>query len=97
MKYKYLIPKYIDGHFATIDFDNLFVVQFFEADPIELFFETKTQDYNYEKYQKTFIKKSLISLKKLTILSIYLRIIDFLKKVIMYIIDGEFMKNFVII
>ena len=50
MKYKYLIPKYINGHFATVEFNNLFIDQFFKADPVELFFEIKTQDYNYEKY-----------------------------------------------
>ena len=64
MKYKYLIPKYIDGHFATIDFDNLFVVQFFKADPIELFFETKTQDYNYEKYVENLYKKIIDKFEK---------------------------------
>ena len=50
MKYKYLIPKYINGHFATIDFNKFFVDQFFKEDPVELFFEIKTQDYNYERY-----------------------------------------------
>lgn len=32
MKYKYLIPRYINAHFATIDFNKFFVDQFFKGD-----------------------------------------------------------------
>lgn len=52
MIYPYKIPKYINKHFATIEFNELFILQFFKNDAIAIDFDSKTQDYGYEKYVK---------------------------------------------
>lgn len=52
MIYKYRIPKYKKNHFVTIEFNELFIQQFYKLDPIQLVFETKTQDFGYENYVK---------------------------------------------
>ena len=47
---KYKVPKFIKGKFFTEDFNSLFLKQFYLCDPIEIVFETSTQDYGYENY-----------------------------------------------
>ena len=45
MIYKYKIPKYKKNHWTTIDFNKLFIEQFYKLDPIQLVFETKTHEF----------------------------------------------------
>jgi hypothetical protein len=52
VKYKFKIPKYICKNLITEEFNDFFVDQFYKLDPIEIKFETTTQDYGYEKYVK---------------------------------------------
>lgn len=55
--YKYKIPRYVKGKFFTEDFNSLFISQFFKNDPIEIVFETNTEDYKYEKYVNNLYKE----------------------------------------
>ena len=50
MKYGFKIPKYVKGKWFTEEFNTLFLEQFYLLDPIEIAFETSTQDFGYENY-----------------------------------------------
>ena len=50
MKYGFKIPKYVKGKWFTEEFNTLFLEQFYLLDPIEIAFETSTQDLGYENY-----------------------------------------------